>query len=529
MELLTAEQMRNADRLTMEAGIPGRVLMESAGRGAARIFLNLFKENLQGKAGIACGCGNNGGDGFVVARYLKAHGVEPVVYLFGNPEKLAGDARANYELLGPMGIRIQTLATESDLAGARTEMAGIGAWVDALFGTGLKENLRGIYPGVIETINSFNRPVLAIDIPSGINSDTGQPSPVAIKAEVTVTFGHPKPGHVMPPGFEYTKRLHVIDIGIPEAVTARVEPDHAVITDSMLSRILKPRQADIHKGKTGHVLVLAGSTGKAGAALLCATSVLRAGAGLVTLGIPENISLYGTRSIPEIMTLPLPPAGDGVLGPDAARKAIDFASDKACIAMGPGIGTNEITKKAVDMIISEANVPVVIDADGINNIASDPGLLEKRKHDTVLTPHPGEMARLTGLTPADVQKDRIGIARSFATKYKVVLILKGARTIVATPEGKIYINPTGNPGMASAGMGDILTGLIAGVIAQGYSAADASCLGVYLHGASADILAQQKGPYGYLASEVQYGIPETFKRLQQGKPMDIYTEIHAEI
>ena len=518
MKIVTAAQMQEMDRRTIEEfGIPGRVLMENAGRGATRLFLDRIYGDGPGRVGIAAGRGNNGGDGFVVARYLAGKGIQTTVYLLAESERIGGDAAANFNLLKASDVPVVQISDARELESRQKEMLREDYWIDAILGTGLTSNVRGYYRSVIEFLNISKAPVFSIDIPSGLDSDTGQPRGICVQAAATATFGHAKIGHVLYPGVRYCGAVDIVDIGIPAAMAAEPHDRQSLITGHHISAILGKRPADTHKGRTGHVLVVAGATGKTGAAIMTTTSALRAGAGLVTLAIPQSLNAILETRVIEAMTLPLPDQGTGSVLEEAFDLIVETAATKQAMALGPGLGTAAHTRNLVSRIIRETDIPLVIDADGLNNLAGHPGWLDGRKGATVLTPHPGEMARLTGLTVADIQRDRIGAARRLALQSKVYVVLKGARTVIASPDGCIWINPTGNPGMASGGMGDVLTGLIAGFLGQGLAPERACRAGVYIHGLAADMLAART-PWGYLATEVMDTIPRAIDRIMKDPP-----------
>ncbi len=517
MHLVTADEIREMDRLTIESfGLPGRVLMENAGRGATRVLMNKFSDIASKRVGIIAGRGNNGGDGFVIARYLAHAGVNVTVYLLSEISRLTGDAKDNFKLLAPLDINVIKIPDESSFKRHKTEMTHEHIWVDAILGTGLNSDVAGFFKSVIEFINALNRPVLAVDIASGLHTDSGQICGICIQATLTATFGFPKIGHIQLPGAACTGELHVIDIGIPPHIVKNVGPRQHLLTKDMVLSNMIPRPSDIHKGGTGHVLVVAGSPGKTGAAAMCAMSALRSGAGLVTLGVPKSLNPVVEPLGLEVMTVPMDESKTGTFSEKAGESILTLLEDKKCLGIGPGIGTETGTMSLVHQLVKESPVPIVIDADGLNNLANNPAILLKRKSEIILTPHPGEMARLVNARPGDIQKDRVGYARKFAETYNVHLVLKGARTIVAHPNGDVYINLSGNPGMASAGMGDVLTGMVAGFIAQGYPLATAAQIAVYLHGDAGDNLADARGPFGYIASDVMDSLPEAIKRLMAG-------------
>ncbi|MDZ7833084.1 MAG: NAD(P)H-hydrate dehydratase [Desulfobacterales bacterium] len=525
MDLLTADEMREMDRQTIESfGLPGRILMENAGQGATRVLMTRYPDIASYAVGVVAGRGNNGGDGFVIARCLYQHGVDVRVYLLSKSVKLQGDAAENFHLLTALGVPVAEIPDEESFARHRNEMAHRQIWVDAILGTGLNSDVRGFFKTVIEFINSTRRPVFSVDIPSGLHTDTGRPCGVCIAAVLTATFGFAKIGHIQLPGAEYTGELHVIDIGIPPYIARETNPRQHLITPADIRQKIEPRPTDMHKGGTGHLLIVAGAPGKTGAAAMSALSAMRAGAGLVTLGVPESLNPVIEPQVLEPMTIGLQETPAGALSDDAADTILDLLSDKRCLALGPGMGTDPATARLVHRLIQESPVPVVVDADGLNNLALEPEILINAHSPVILTPHPGEMARLTKQTPKDVQADRVGCARWFAESYKVHLVLKGARTVIAAPDGHIHINPAGNPGMASGGMGDVLTGLISGLVCQGYAPETAAQIGVFVHGAAADDLADTMGPFGYLASDVMNQLPMTIKHLMGEAPLpEAYT------
>jgi NAD(P)H-hydrate epimerase len=514
MILVTADEMREMDRRTIEeVGIPGRVLMEKAGSGATRFLCRRFPDLARMNVGVAAGRGNNGGDGSVIARYLANRGIAVTVYLLADRSQVAGDAAANLDLLGPLGVPVVEIQDEKSFAELRTAMRSKDLWVDAILGTGLNSDVRGIYRRVIDFINSLRKPVFAVDVPSGLHSDTGQLCGTCLRASATATFGFAKTGQQLYPGVAVTGDLEVVDIGIPRAVVEEVRPRQHLLTREHVQRCLPARPDDSHKGQTGHLLVVAGSPGKTGAAAMTATSALRAGAGLVTVAVAQSLNSILEILLLEAMTEPLPEEGNGILGESCFDRILQLLSGKRCLAIGPGLGQRPATGKLILRLIADCGVPMVIDADGLNHLSADTDVLRKATSPVILTPHPGEMARLTGKTSTEVQSDRIRAAREFAQGFGVHVVLKGARTAVAHPDGGVFINPTGNAGMASGGMGDVLTGLIAGFLAQGLSAEAAAQSGVYLHGAAADTLAEAMGPIGYLASEVMDAIPSQVRRI----------------
>ena len=517
MYLVTAAEMREMDQKTIETfGIPGRVLMENAGRGATQFFLKEFPALTQKRVAVIAGRGNNGGDGFVIARYLYQKGINITVFLLAEKKTVRGDAEANLKLLTPMGIPLIEIPDQNTFSAHKTLLLHQDIWVDAILGTGLQSDVKDFFKYVIDFINDSNKPIFAVDIPSGLNSDTGQPCGACIRANATATFGFAKTGHIIHPGAELTGILDIVDIGIPPHIAEAVGPKQFLLTRELIRSSFEPRSPDAHKGDTGHLLVVAGSPGKTGAAAMTALSAMRAGAGLVTLAVPKSLNSVLETQVLEVMTYPLPETVDGVLEESSFDAIMELLAEKKCLAIGPGIGTADETVNLVHRAIQESTVPVVIDADGLNSLAGHIQILKKLKTPAVLTPHPGEMARLLNIPASQIQKDRVSVARDFARKFKVHLVLKGAKTVIAHPDGSVYINPTGNPGMASGGMGDVLTGIIAGLIVQGFSTESAARAGVYIHGAAADVLEKAMGPFGFLASDVMAAIPGQLKGILSG-------------
>jgi NAD(P)H-hydrate epimerase len=514
MRIVTAAQMQAMDRLATERfGIPGRVLMENAGRGALQVLLQRFPDPLTRRVGVLVYRGNNGGDGLVVARCLAAMGGQVRVFLAGGRAGLRGDAAANLELLEHCGVPLVEIADPDALGARRTELEAVELWVDALFGTGLNAEVQGLPRAAIETLNALGRPVLAVDIPSGIDCDTGQIRGAAIRASATAAFAFAKPGHLLYPGADHCGRLSVVDIGIPPPAVATVAPDLEMLTPEGVAALLAPRPADSHKGRSGHLLLAAGAAGTSGAAVLAAVAALRIGAGLVTLALPRSQQPVAAAMLPEIMTLALPETSGGALAASALEPLLEACQGKRCLALGPGIGTAVQTVSLVQALIQRSTLPLVLDADGLNALARDTASIRGRAAPSVLTPHPGELARLLGREIAELQRDRIGAARGAARTLDCHVVFKGAGSVVADPDGRGALNTSGNAGMAAGGMGDVLTGIIAGLIAQGLPAAAAARAGVYLHGAAADRLARSRGPRGYLASEVAGTLPAVLRRL----------------
>ena len=504
--------MRALDRWTIEHGTPGHVLMERAGAGAARALCERLHRP-RGPVVVVCGRGNNGGDGFVVARHLRRARVPVEVWLAARPEEVRGDAARMLAAWRRGRGAVHALAAPAEVKALAHRLARAAAVVDALFGTGLNAPVTGVAAAAVAAINAGGAPVLAVDIASGLSADTGAPLGAAVRATMTATFGYPKVGQLMYPGVEHTGLLAVVDIGIPPEALATVAPRIMLLESEEVGALLPPRRRDAHKGAFGHVLVIAGSRGKTGAGLLAAQAAARSGAGLTTLAVPATLQAVLEAQVREAMTAALADTGDGAaaLADGAAVNAL--LADREAVVCGPGLGQAPATRALVAHVVRQCAAPLVLDADGLNAVAGS-ALLRDRPGPTVVTPHPGEMARLQSGDTARVQADRLGAARAFARAERVVVVLKGARTIIASPDGATAICPTGNPGMASGGTGDVLSGVIGALLAQGLAAYDAAALGVFAHGAAGDAVAARQGETGLLASDLLAELPVTLERLQ---------------
>lgn len=513
--------MQNIDRRARDKyGIPILLLMENAAHGILRVIEDTFGPVTNRKITLICGKGNNGGDGLAAARLLHNRGARIQIYLLTDPgeltKELKSDAETNLDIALKMGIDVQGRGSY-DIWSVRNALNHSHVIVDAIFGTGLSSHVKGEYLEIIELINNSNRPVVAVDIPTGINSDTGEIMGAAVRASVTVTFGIPKKGLFLFPGSDFTGKIHVTDISIPVAAIEEESINLHLLTEDEIVKLMPHRLVNSHKGSFGHVLVVAGSIGKGGAAAMTSVSCLKAGAGLVTLAAPVSVQPLIAGKLTEVMTYPLDETDEKTISLKAINTLLELSKDKEVAAIGPGLTINKDTAELTRQFIKEVATPIVIDADAINALNGHLGILKERSSDTILTPHPGEMARLTGKTPSDVQKDRIGIAKDFAVSYGVYLVLKGAHTVIAEPTGVVHINPTGNPGMATAGTGDALTGIIAGFIAQGIDISSAVKLGVYVHGLAGDMAAEEVGMTGMLAGDLIERIPAAIRHLEQKK------------
>ena len=519
MKVVTARQMQALDRETIEGvGIPGAVLMENAARGLARHLVDYCPAARTGRVVVLAGRGNNGGDGHAVARILNGWGARVEVFLLADPQDVSGDARINLDALFKLGIPVFEMPNEFADPGRRIGHAD--AVVDALFGTGLSKVVTGRYADAIERINRARGFVCSVDLPSGLSADSGEALGAAVHADLTVTFGLPKIAHVTYPGVVYCGDVEVVDIGIPPSVVDSAEiPLAATEAGEVTAFLGEPRTADAHKGHFGHLLVLAGSAGMTGAAVLTARAAARVGAGLVTCGIPQPIAVSVESRLLDAMTIPLSATRTGSFAETAATRAVAAAKQRSAIAIGPGLSTAGQTAKFVHSVLSRADVPAVVDADALNCIGRRHAVFKRRKAPTVLTPHPGEMARLTGRPTAEIQADRIGAARALASATGCVVLLKGAATVIANPDGEARINPTGNPGLATGGAGDVLTGLIGGLLAQGVGAFEAAWAGAYLHGLAADRAAADVGERALVAGDVIDALPDVLLAVEAGDPI----------
>ncbi len=514
MKLVYAHEMQALDRYTIEEiGITGEILMENAGKGVAEIIWLRFGKEAEKGVVIICGPGNNGGDGFVVARHLAQRGFPIRVFLLTSPTKFKGEAALNLQILQRLYLPLIQL-TEEDFSDLHAALKTCGLVVDAIFGTGLKREVTGIFAQVIKFMNESGKPIIAIDMPSGLSADTGKPLGIAVKATLTATMALPKVGQVIYPGREYTGELQIVDISMPPLVIEEQGPKREWLTEEWAIDLILPRKGDTHKGTYGHVLVLAGSTGKTGAAILSALGALRGGAGLVTLACPKSLDPIFETVLIEAMTVPIAQETlEGSLSSEAFDIIFELAKGKKAALIGPGLGLCQETQDLVYRVVAELPLPMVVDADALTCLSGRLSYITQAKWPRILTPHPGEMARLLRVDKDTVQSDRLGIARTAAREARAVVVLKGAATVIASPDGREAVNRTGNPGMATGGMGDVLSGLIAALLAQGFDPFEAACLGVFLHGLAGDLLAGEKGPWGYTASELAEKLPFVIKKL----------------
>ena len=512
MMLVTASEMRRLDEWTIErGGTPGHVLMERAGRGATAVLLEQFPHVRRRRVLVVAGKGNNGGDGFVIARLLRRKGVRAEVALLGAAADVRGDAARALRAMQAARVPL-TEVTTAAAVGRLAEAVGTAVLVvDAIFGTGLNATVQGLHADVLHLLNASGVPIFAVDIPSGLDADRGVALGVAVQAEATATFGFAKIGQLIHPGVDHVGSLAVVDIGIAADAVAAVQPRTSLLQAPDVARLVPVRAPDAHKGSYGHVLVVAGSRGRTGAALLAAHAACRAGAGLTTLAGPASLNTIFSLGAPEVMTVALADDDGSVRFDEAAvRQALE---GKTAVVVGPGIGTHDDAQRLVTFLLREVALPMVVDADALTCIARNPAVLDRARAAAILTPHPGEMGRVLTTDAAAVQADRVGTARTVAAAHGCTVVLKGARTVIAAADGAVWINPTGNSGMASGGMGDALSGMLGALLAQGLPPAEAACLGVYLHGDIGDRVARERGPIAVLASDIIEGVPAGFARL----------------
>jgi hydroxyethylthiazole kinase-like uncharacterized protein yjeF len=524
MKLVTSSQMRNIDKKTIEGiGIPGLELMEKAGQGTAQLAKRMLKEP-EGKAvAIFCGSGNNGGDGFVVGRYLAQWGAQVQFFLIAKRSDLKGDAKTNLKKAVDLDLPIMEILKEEDIP----PQIKADLIVDALFGTGFTGEITGSMKDVVDRINSSGIPVLSVDIPSGLYADTGVYTGPCVKADRTATMALPKIGHFVFPGKAVSGKVSVVDIGVPQHVVDEEEIKLNLITREEIREMIPQRPGDAYKGTCGRVVLIAGSTGLTGAAVLASLSCLKAGAGMAILGTPKTLNPIMEMKMTEVMTHPLPDVRKkGVLALRGLGEIRELLKWGDCCAIGPGLGQHFETIELVQRLVRKLKMPAVIDADGLNALAKNVSVIKECEAPLILTPHIGELSRLNGVPISDIDKDKMKYASEFATEYGCVLVFKGAPTIISEPGGQTYVNPTGNAGMATAGSGDVLTGIIAGLLAQKLLLEkdrdlreimlEAALVGVYIHGLTGDLTKEEKGEMGMIAGDMMEKTPEALLKTVNG-------------
>jgi hydroxyethylthiazole kinase-like uncharacterized protein yjeF len=521
MEILTGEQMRRIDRRAIEEfDLPGIELMEAAGRGVADALLEDYPSLANVGLVVLCGKGNNGGDGLVAARHLARRGVKPRVLLLAASDDLRGDAAANLGRARDAGLEVREVTDSESWENAASILEGSPVILDALLGTGVKGGARGLAAEVIEAVNRSGKIVASVDLPSGVDADLCEVAGVAVRADRTYTLCRPKLALILHPAAGHAGEWRVIPIGIPDAAVDAEAPELSWTDRAVAARLLPSRDISSHKGTYGHLLAVAGSRGKSGAAVLLARGALRCGVGLMTVATPASAQGRVAVQQAELMTEPLVESPAGNLARGAAEEALRFLADRDALAIGPGLGTEAETREAVERIVSRSKRPLVLDADGLNALSRDAGptTFEMRPSaDWILTPHPGEAGRLLGRSTGEIQADRLGAARALAVASGAVVVLKGHRSLVASPEGRVAINSSGNPGMASGGTGDVLTGAVGAFLARGLTVWDAARLATFVHGDAGDDVARRRGVEGLIATDLIDAIPAALARLAGGE------------
>ncbi|WP_163327793.1 NAD(P)H-hydrate dehydratase [Desulfurobacterium thermolithotrophum] len=515
MLVTKAEEMRNLDRETIEVlGIPGIVLMENAARGVTSVIYDKLDGN---SVVVICGKGNNGGDGLAIARNLYNLGYDVEVVLTAKIEELKGDARINAEVLSKLPVPLHVVKEESKLLELYSLLKEADFIVDAIFGTGLSKPAEGFYKDLIEVINKANKPIISVDIPSGLSSDTGEIIGAHIIADITVTFGFPKLAHIMPPACYYVGELFVVDISIPEDVFSLVASKRYILTLDEVAFTFPVREIMSHKYTYGHVAVIGGSAGKTGAPSMTAQSALRTGAGLSTVVVPASLNTVFEIKLTEAMSIPIPDAEKGYFGIDTIDEVVETIEKGkfSSVVIGPGLGNEPETFEFAREFIRKTTKPLVIDADGINALAENTDILKMKEQNIIITPHIGEFSRLTGLSKEEILKEPYEIAKEFAEEFGVTVILKSGRTVIATPSGKVYINIIGNPGMATAGTGDVLAGILGALLGMGIEMEDAAKFGVFLHSLAGDIAAEELSQESLKACDIIDFLPKAIKRIKE--------------
>ncbi len=505
MKISSVAQMRTMDKNAIDIfGIPDQILMENAGLASFKVLAREW--GARGKRyAVLCGSGNNAGDGLVVARHIHSNGGIPHVFFVGDPERLGGAAKGNLEIISRMPIAMERVTDAAAIEAAASGMDGI---VDAIFGTGLAREPAGIYRDVIALVNRSNKPVLSLDIPSGVNGDTGSVLGTAVRAAHTVTFGLPKIGNMLYPGFELCGKLAVTHISFPPSL---YEDDEIMIeTNGWLP--LPARESTAHKGSVGDVLFVAGAPGYYGAPYFSAMSFLKAGGGYARLAAPASIVPFIAANGCEIVFVPQKETDAGSISRKNGAALLALAEKVDMVVIGPGLSVDEETGQLVQELTSAVKKPLLLDGDGITAVAGHPELIRNRPAPTVLTPHPGEMSRLTGRSVREIEADRVAVLQEACRNLRAFIVLKGAHSLIGTPEGRVFVNMSGNPGMATAGVGDVLTGTIAAMVGQGMPLAEAVRKGVFLHGIAADLAAAEKGEDGITARDVLEHLPFAVKQ-----------------
>ena len=516
VEILTSQQIREIDRRSIAAfGIPEIVLMENAGLQVLNCLQRLYADLSERRILLLCGPGNNGGDALVVARHLHNRRIPFAAMLFGRRSRIRGGAAINLRMLARVGVSPLEVTTRAAWTRARRLLQSSDLVVDGVLGTGLSRPASGLLARVFEDINDADVEVVAVDIPSGLAGDSAEIPGPCVAADHTVTFVRPKIAHVFPPAEALCGEVHVADISIPAEAVARQRIDLSLLEPAELVPHLPLRRAATHKGHYGHVVALAGSRGKAGAARMVALGALRAGCALITLAVPTGIQRGLAPRAMEAMSEGLAETDSGSLAYGSLRSILDLLKGRTAAVLGPGLTDHPETARLVREVVRRARLPIVLDADGLNAFAGEWRLLKRRPdRPLLLTPHPGEMARLMGVSTSQVQSSRVEVARSLARHTGAIVVLKGYRTVIAAPDGQVRINPTGNPGMATGGSGDVLSGILVGLLAQGIAMEHAAAMGVYLHGLAGDLAAEEIGEMPLMARDILARFPRALARIR---------------
>lgn len=512
MFVVTGKEMAAIDKKAIEEwNIPELILMENAGLRVVEEIKECFSDLAQLKVIIIAGKGNNGGDGLVIARHLVNQGADVKIFTLGK-KNYKGAALVNYELAQKLPIKWQSIENENNLHLLRLSLHYTDLVIDALFGTGFRGSVQGLAQRVIEIINESDCPTLAVDIPSGLDADTGKVTGPCMMADTTVTFQLPKIGLIVQPGCNFVGKLKVVDISIPKQLIEDFNLNKYLIDEKMVFNIIPRRKKDSHKGNYGHLLIIGGSQGMMGAVNLAARGAFALGAGLVTALVPRSIQPTLAGSLPELITKPAMETSIGTLGLISEGDISEVLPQKSAIVFGPGLGKNNEIQELLGVFLQKAKVPVVIDADGLNALAERLDILANAKVPVILTPHPGEMGRLLQEPIGSIQEDRLEKAGFLAQMYGVWVVLKGYRTVIAGPQGEIYINPTGSPALATAGTGDVLAGMIGALLGQVEDIGQALCAAVYLHGSAGEKVAEEIGEISSKAGDVVAALSQIIKR-----------------
>lgn len=514
MKVVTGQQMKEIDRKAIEeSNLSGLILMENAGLRIFQNLKNIYPSLRLKKIIIFTGSGNNGGDGFVVARHLYNYGVKVKVFLLSHSSKIKGEAEENLNIINKMGVELFEAET-TKLEEIQRAIQNSDLIIDAILGTGLHGKVTGLKAKIIDLINIANKEVVAIDVPSGLDTDTGRIEGPCIKATHTITLALPKIGLLIFPGASYAGKVTVEDIGIPSYLLKNNKIKTNIVTKEIVKSLLPFRATYSHKGSFGKVLILAGSIGMTGAAYLASEAAMRSGAGIVVLGIPRSLNPIMEVKLTEVMTLPLAETKKQSLGEEAEETILKLMKNYSILGIGPGISRQAETQRLVRKVIEKSNIPLVVDADAIYALSEDTTILKKTKTPLVITPHPGEIAKLINKDVDYILNNQLDITREIAQKYGIVVVLKGARTIIANKEGEVYINVGDNSGMATGGSGDVLTGIICSLIAQGADNFSAAITGVYIHSLAGDLARGIKGERGMIAGDILSQVPQAFLNLE---------------